>query len=85
MVRSAIIRGCHSTRAVMVRMESPIQISERVMEFVGEMVRANAANLVELKLDVIVPVGARVIPILMQLTRTIRIILPGAVDAKDHD
>jgi putative ABC transport system substrate-binding protein len=44
-------------------------------------VRANAANLVELKPEVIVAAGARVIPVLMQLTRTIPIIIPGASDA----
>jgi putative ABC transport system substrate-binding protein len=46
-----------------------------------DLVRANAANLVELKPDVIVAVGARVIPVLMQLTRTIPIIIPGSSDA----
>ena len=43
--------------------------------------RANAANLVELKPDVIVALGGRVIPVLMQLTSTIPIIIPGAADA----
>ena len=46
-----------------------------------DLVRANAANLVELKPDVIVAIGGRVIPVLMQLTRTVPIIIPGAVDA----
>jgi putative ABC transport system substrate-binding protein len=46
-----------------------------------DLVRTNAANLVELKPDAIVAVGGRVIPVLMQLTRSIPIILPGAVDA----
>ena len=43
-----------------------------------DLVRANAANLVELKPDVIVALGGRVIPLLMQLTRTIAIIIPGS-------
>jgi len=43
-----------------------------------DLVRANAANLVELKPDVIVAFGGRVIPVLMQLTRTIPIIIPGS-------
>jgi putative ABC transport system substrate-binding protein len=46
-----------------------------------DLVRANAANLVELKPDVIVALGGRVIPLLMQLTRTIAIIIPGTADA----
>jgi putative ABC transport system substrate-binding protein len=40
----------------------------------------NAANLVELKPDVIVALGGRVIPILMQLTSAIPIVLPGSID-----
>jgi putative tryptophan/tyrosine transport system substrate-binding protein len=43
-----------------------------------DLVRANAANLVELKPDVIVAFGGRVIPVLMQLTRTVPIIIPGS-------
>lgn len=46
-----------------------------------ELVRANAANLVELKPDVIVALGGRVIPVLMQLTRSVPIVIPGAADA----
>jgi putative ABC transport system substrate-binding protein len=46
-----------------------------------DLVRANAANLVELKPDVIVALGGRVIPVLMQLTSTVPIIIPGAADA----
>ena len=45
-----------------------------------DLVRANAANLVELKPDVIVAVGGRVIPVLLQLTRTIPIVVPGSAD-----
>ena len=46
-----------------------------------DLVRANAANLVELKPDLIVALGGRVIPILMQLTRSVPIVIPGAADA----
>src|SRR5262249_52985894 len=42
-----------------------------------ELVRANAANLVELKPDVIVTTGGRVIPVVMQMTRSIPIVVPG--------
>jgi hypothetical protein len=56
-----------------------IEFDERWTTDNMDMVRTNAANLVELKSDVIV--AHRVIPILMQLTRTIPIIIPGAVDA----
>jgi putative ABC transport system substrate-binding protein len=58
-----------------------IEFDERWTTDNMDLVRANAANLVELKPDAIVAVGGRVIPILMQLTRTVPIICPGAVDA----
>jgi len=58
-----------------------IEIDERWTTDNMDLVRASAANLVELKPDVIVAVGARVIPVLMQLTRTIPIIIPGSSDA----
>jgi putative ABC transport system substrate-binding protein len=58
-----------------------IEFDERWTTDNMDMVRTNAANLVELKSDVIVALGGRVIPILMQLTPTIPIIIPGAVDA----
>jgi len=45
-----------------------------------ELVRANAVNLVELKPDVIVSTGGRVVPILMQMTRSIPIVIPGTGD-----
>ena len=47
-----------------------------------DLVRANAGNLVALKPDVIVALGGRIIPILMNLTRTVAIIIPGTAD--DH-
>src|SRR5882757_5523172 len=58
-----------------------IEFDERWTTDNMDLVRANAANLVELKPDAIVALGGRVIPVLMQLTRTVPIILPGAVDA----
>jgi putative tryptophan/tyrosine transport system substrate-binding protein len=58
-----------------------IEFDERWTTDNMDLVRANAANLVELKPDVIVAVGGRVIPVLMQLTRTVPIVIPGAVDA----
>ena len=45
-----------------------------------DLVRANAANLVDLKPDAIVAIGGRVIPVLKQLTRTVPIIIPGGAD-----
>jgi ABC-type uncharacterized transport system substrate-binding protein len=58
-----------------------IELDERWTTDNMDLVRANAANMVELKPEVIVAAGARVIPVLMQLTRTIPIIIPGASDA----
>jgi putative tryptophan/tyrosine transport system substrate-binding protein len=57
-----------------------IEFDERWTTDSLELIRTNAANLVELKPDVIVALGGRVIPILLQLTPTIPIVLPGAVD-----
>jgi putative ABC transport system substrate-binding protein len=57
-----------------------IEFDERWTTDNMDLVRANTANLVELKPDVIVVIGGRVIPILMQLTRTIPIIIPGGND-----
>src|SRR5262245_27858946 len=55
-----------------------VQFDERWTTDNMDLVRANAANLVELKPDVIVAIGGRVIPVLMQLTRAVPIIIPGA-------
>ena len=52
-----------------------IEFDERWTADNMDIVRTSAANLVELKSDVIVAVGGRVIPVLMQLTRTIPIII----------
>jgi putative tryptophan/tyrosine transport system substrate-binding protein len=61
-----------------------IEFDERWTTDNMDLVRTNAANLVELKPDVIVAFGGRVIPVLMQLTRTIPIIIPGTGDAVGH-
>lgn len=45
-----------------------------------DLIRANAANIVELKPDVIVTMGGRVIPIFIQMTRSIPIVIPGFTD-----
>jgi putative ABC transport system substrate-binding protein len=57
-----------------------IEFDERWTTDNMDLVRANAANLVDLKPDAIVAIGGRVIPVLMQLTRTVPIINPGSVD-----
>jgi putative ABC transport system substrate-binding protein len=57
-----------------------VQFDERWTTDDMELVRANAANLVELDPDVIIATGGRVIPIFIELTRSIPIILPGAGD-----
>jgi putative tryptophan/tyrosine transport system substrate-binding protein len=46
-----------------------------------DLIRSAATNLVELNPDVILAVGARVVPILMQLTRSIPIVTPSGSDA----
>jgi hypothetical protein len=45
-----------------------------------DLIRSAAMNLVELNPDVILAVGGRVIPILMELTRSIPIVTPGGSD-----
>ena len=45
-----------------------------------EIVRAEAANLIASKPDVIFAIGGRVIPVLMQLSRSVPIVVPGAGD-----
>ena len=55
-----------------------VQFDERWTTDNMDLVRASAANLVELKPDAIVAIGGRVIPVLMQLTRTVPIIIPGS-------
>jgi hypothetical protein len=57
-----------------------IEFDERWTMDNMDLVRANAVNLVELKPDVIVAVGGRAITILLQITRAIPIVVPGAID-----
>ena len=45
-----------------------------------DLIRSAATNLVELNPDVILASGARVVPILMELTRSIPIVTPSASD-----
>ena len=59
---------------------SKIQFDERWTTDNMDLVRANAASLLELKPDVIVSSGNRVIPILKQMTREVPIVIGGAVD-----
>ena len=57
-----------------------VQFDERWTTDNMELVRANAAGLLELKPDVVMAIGGRVIPVLMQLTRTVPIVVPAGVD-----
>jgi putative ABC transport system substrate-binding protein len=57
-----------------------IEFDERWTTDNLHLVRANAANLVELRPDVIVAIGGRVIPVLLQLTRAVPIVIPGTID-----
>jgi putative tryptophan/tyrosine transport system substrate-binding protein len=57
-----------------------IQFDERWTTDDMELVRAHAVNLVELNPDVIITSGGRVVPIFIQLTRSIPIIIPGVGD-----
>src|SRR5262245_56635823 len=58
-----------------------VEFDERWTSDNMELVQANAASLVDSKPDAIVAIGGRVIPILMQRTRSIPIVIPGAFDA----
>ena len=49
-----------------------------------DLIRSAAGNLVELNPDVILATGGRVIPILMELTRTIPIVVSGGSDPVGH-
>jgi ABC-type uncharacterized transport system substrate-binding protein len=53
------------------------QFDERWTSDNMDLIRSAAANLVELNPDVILAVGARVVPILMELTRSIPIVTPS--------
>src|ERR1700692_1140938 len=57
-----------------------IQYDERWTTDNMDLVRNNAASLMASKPDVVVAFGGRVIPILLQNSRTIPIVAPGAAD-----
>jgi len=57
-----------------------IQFDERWTIDDMDRVRAEAANLVASNPDVVIAIGGRVIPILMQLSRSVPIVVPGASD-----
>jgi putative tryptophan/tyrosine transport system substrate-binding protein len=57
-----------------------VQFDERWTTDDMDRVRANAASLLSSNPDVVVAIGGRVIPILMQITRSIPIVVPGAAD-----
>jgi putative ABC transport system substrate-binding protein len=57
-----------------------VQFDERWTIDNMDLIRSAAANLVELKPDAILAVGGRVIPVLMQMTRSVPIVVPGGVD-----
>jgi putative ABC transport system substrate-binding protein len=57
-----------------------VQFDERWTTDNMDLIRSAAANLVELKTEAILAVGGRVVPILIQLTRTIPIVVPGGID-----
>ena len=57
-----------------------VQFDERWTTDNMDLIRSAATNLVELKPDAIMAVGGRVIPVLMQTTRSIPIVYPGGSD-----
>ena len=57
-----------------------VQFDERWTIDNMDLIRSAAANLVELKSDVILAVGGRVIPVLMQMTSAVPIVVPGGAD-----
>ena len=57
-----------------------VQFDERWTGDNMDLIRSAASNLVELNPDAILANGGRVIPILMGLTRSIPIVIPGATD-----
>jgi putative tryptophan/tyrosine transport system substrate-binding protein len=57
-----------------------VQFDERWTTDNMALVRAGAANLLELKPDAVIAVGGRVIPILKQMTQSVPIIMPGSAD-----
>jgi ABC-type uncharacterized transport system substrate-binding protein len=57
-----------------------VQFDERWTTDNMDLIRAAAANLAELTPDAIMAVGGRVIPVLMEATRTVPIVVPGGAD-----
>ncbi len=57
-----------------------VQFDERWTTDDMERLRADAASLLASNPDVVVAIGGRVVPILMQISRSIPIIVPGATD-----
>jgi putative tryptophan/tyrosine transport system substrate-binding protein len=57
-----------------------IEFDERWTGDNMDLVRASVANLVDLNPDVIVVTGGRIIPVLMQSTHSIPVVIPGAPD-----
>jgi len=57
-----------------------VQFDERWTTDNMDLIRAAAANLAELTPDAILAVGGRVIPVLMQATSTVPIVVPGGAD-----
>ena len=57
-----------------------VQFDERWTLDNMDLIRSAAANLVELKPDAIMAIGGRVIPVLMNLTSSIPIVIPGGTD-----
>jgi len=57
-----------------------VQFDERWTLDNMDLIRSAATNLVELKPDAIMAVGGRVIPVLMQTTRSVPIVVPGGTD-----
>ena len=57
-----------------------VQFDERWTMDNMDLIRAAARNVLELKPDVVVAVGGRVIPILMEMTNSIPLVVPGGTD-----
>jgi putative ABC transport system substrate-binding protein len=59
---------------------SNIQFDERWPADNMDLVRSHAASLVASNPDIIIASGGRIVPVLMRLTRSIPMVLPGATD-----
>jgi ABC-type uncharacterized transport system substrate-binding protein len=57
-----------------------VQFDERWTTDNMDRIRSDAASLLSSNPDVVVTTGGRVVPILMQLSRSVPIVLPGTVD-----